>query len=437
MAAKWSNWAGDASCRPARIERPANRAELVDAVRRAAVEGQAVRAVGAGHSFGDLACTGGVLLRLDRLTRVLDVDRDSHLVKVEAGIGLRVMNETIWSHGLSLENLGDIDRQTVSGAISTGTHGTGSGFRNMSTQVEAVELALPDGSMIEISADSEPEALPAARIALGALGVIATVTLRVVPAFTLRRVDSPRPLGEVLENLDDLADGSDHFEFYVFPHTETALIRQSERTADEPRPRNAVSEFAQEIVLENWAMDAISRIGRAMPSRIPALARFAAGQVGRSEKVDRSYRVFASQRRIHFVEMEYAIPRRHAAEAIRSVLEVAERPELRVGFPIEVRFAAPDDSHLSPAHDRDTAYVAVHMYEGMPFEAYFRAVEEIMDGYGGRPHWGKRHFQTAATLAPRYPRWEEFLALRDRLDPRGAFRNAHLDRVLGPPSALA
>jgi L-gulono-1,4-lactone dehydrogenase len=432
MAKEWRNWAGDQRCLPTRIEAPANRAELVDAVARAGEEGLTVRAAGQGHSFTDIACTGGVMLDMSGLGRVLDVDRGSGLVKVESGIGLRPMNETIWGHGLALENLGDIDRQTISGAVSTGTHGTGSRFRNISSQLHAVELVLGDGTLLELSEDSDPDGIRAARVGMGALGVIASLTLRTVPAFSIRRIDSPLALDEVLERIDDLADGSDHFEFYVFPHTRTALMRQSERTDEEPRPKNPVSRFATEVVAENWIMGGIARLGRASPSRIPGLARFVSRQLGRTTTLDRSYRVYASQRRIRFTEMEYAIPRRHAAEAVTRVLEAAEHAEAGVGFPIEVRFVAGDDSMLSPAHERDTTYVAVHQYRGMAWEAYFRAVEEVMGSYGGRPHWGKRHFQTADSLAERYPRWRDFAAVRARLDPEGRFRNEYLDRVLGP-----
>ena len=433
MAKEWRNWAGDQRCLPTRIERPAGRGDLVEAVGRATEGGLTVRAVGAGHSFTDTACTGGVLLKMDRLNRLLDVDRDSGLVKVEAGMGLRALNETIWGYGMALENLGDIDKQTISGAVSTATHGTGSRFRNLSSLIEAIEVVLPDGTMIELSADSsERESLPAARVGLGALGVIATITLRTVPAFTIRRVDSPLPLEETLERIGDLADGSDHFEFYVFPHTETALLRQSERIEDSPKPPNPVSRYAQEVVVENWGMGAVARLGRAAPARIPALSRFISKRIGNATKQDRSYRVYASERRVRFTEMEYAIPRRHAVEAIEATLRAAENADPPVGFPIEVRFVEGDDAWLSPAFDRDTCYIAVHQFQGMAWENYFRAVEGVMDSFGGRPHWGKRHFQTAATLAERYPHWDDFRRVRARMDPDGRFRNQYLDRVLGP-----
>jgi L-gulono-1,4-lactone dehydrogenase len=437
MPTEWSNWAGDQRCMPAAIERPGTRAELVDVIGRAAAQQRPVRAAASGHSFTDIACTGGVMLRLEQLDRVLDVDRESGLVRVEAGIGIRDLAEALDPHGLALENQGDIDRQTLAGAISTATHGTGARFRNMSAQVECVELVLADGSVAELSADSDADVLRAARAGLGALGIIYAVTLRTLPAFTIRRVDRPAPLDETLARLDELPDRHDHFELYAFPHTDVAVLRESERTEERPRPRSRRREYVQEVVLENWVAEAYARVSRRFPSLTGPLGRALAGRIGRSVKVDRSHRVFASERRLRFTEMEYAIPREQGAEAVRRVLELIEREDLRVSLPIEVRFVAPDDAFLSPSHERETCYVAVHMYRGVAWERYFRGVEEIMDSYGGRPHWGKRHFQTADTLAPRYPRWADFQRVRSRLDPEGQFANAYTDRVLGPALSAA
>jgi FAD-linked oxidoreductase len=430
--ARWRNWAGDQSCAPATIEHPRTREELAEIVRRAAERGQRVRASASGHSFTEIALTDGVMIRFDNLGGILEVDREAGLVKAGAGIVLSDLGRRLDALGLALANLGDIDRQTLAGAISTGTHGTGARMPSLAVQVEAIEVVQADGSVSELSARAEPDELAAAAIGLGALGMIHAVTLRTVPAFTLRRVDRPRPLAETLERLDELDAACDHFEFYVFPHTNTALCRESVRTDEPPRPRPAAAVYAQEVVLENWVGGALTHVARRVPALRPALARLASRSVGRSVKVDRSFRVFASERRIKFTEMEYAIPREHAAEAVPRVLELASRPELGVGFPIEVRFAPSDELVLSTSHARDTCYVAVHQDPWLHWEPYFRAVEEVMDGYGGRPHWGKRHFQTAATLAPRYPRWSEFQELRRRLDPAGVFANAYIDRVLGP-----
>jgi FAD-linked oxidoreductase len=429
---EWRNWAGEQRCRPQAIERPANRDELAELVVAAAGRSQRVRVAGSGHSFTDIVLTDGLLLRLEGLDRVLAADRASARVKVEAGIVLSELNRRLNGLGLAFENLGDIDRQTLAGSISTGTHGTGERFQNISAQIEALELVLADGRALEVSADSDPDTLRAARVGLGALGVIYAVTLRGVPAYTLHRVDRPRPLAEVLESLDELVAATDHFEFYVFPHTETALCRESKRTDEPPRPRSRAAVYAQEVVLENWVGQLFAWGARYMPSQVPRLARAAAGNVGRSTKVDRSFKVFASERRIRFTEMEYAIPRQHAVEAVRRVLELAGRPEHRVAYPIEVRFVAGDDALLSPSHERTTTYIAVHQDRKLRWEPYFRGVEAIMSEYEGRPHWGKRHFQTARTLAPLYPRWDDFGRVRSELDPDGVFRNAYTDRVLGP-----
>lgn len=430
--AEWRNWAGDQCCAPVAIKHPGTREELSEVVSGAAARGLNIRASASGHSFTEIALTDGIMVRLDRLTRVLAVDRAAGLVKVEAGIVLGELNRRLDDLGLAFENLGDIDRQTLAGSISTGTHGTGARFRSVSAQIEAVEMVLADGSSLELSAAGDPAGLACARIGLGALGLIYAVTIRTVPAFTLHRIDSPRPLDETLDRLGELNQANDHFEFYVFPHTETALCRESRRTDEPPRPRPRAAVYAQEVMLENWLGRLFAFAGRHLPSQGPRLSRLAARGVGRSTKVDRSYRVFPSERRIRFTEMEYGIPREHAAEAVRRVLHLAGRPEHQVAYPIEVRFVAADDVVLSASHGRDTCYVAVHQDRRLDWEPYFRGVEEIMDSYGGRPHWGKRHFQTAEELAPRYPRWNEFQALRARLDLEGRFANAYTDRVLGP-----
>jgi L-gulonolactone oxidase len=431
MAAEWRNWTGDQRCVPAAILHPRTLDGLIYAVRQASEGGLAIHAAGSGHSFTDAALTSGAMVRIEALNRMLDVDRGTGLVKVEAGITLADLSALLWEYGLALENLGDIDTQTLAGAISTATHGTGARFRNLAAQVEALELVLADGSVIEVSEDADPAAFRAARVGVGALGVIYAVTVRAVPAFVMRRVDSPQPLEATLAGIDDLAARNEHFEFFVFPHTDTALVIERNRFEAPARPRGRVDAYVNEILIENYGMDALSRIARRFPTSIPRLANFAARQFSRTERTDRGYRIFASERRVRFTEMEYAIPREHGPDAVRGVLALVRERGFPVGFPIEFRLVAPDDAFLSPAHERETAYVAVHQYQGAPWEPYFRAVEEIMNSYGGRPHWGKRHFQTAETLAGRYPRWRDFQKVRARLDPEGRFSNAYADRVLG------
>jgi FAD-linked oxidoreductase len=430
-ATAWRNWTGDECCAPAAVVRPESTEDISEAIERAARKGRRVRVTGAGHSFSDIACTDGLMLKLDRLNSVLEVDRAACLVRVQGGITIRELNRQLDTHGLALENLGDVDAQSIAGAISTATHGTGARLRNISAQVHALTLVLADGSTLECSREHDPELFRAARVGLGALGVIADVTLQCVPAFTLHGVDAPAPLADTLERFGELALSNDHFEFYVFPHARTALTRANNRTDRAPQPRGRLSAYANDVILTNRVFELFCRTGRRFPSRIPQLNRLATRLVGHSERVGRSSEIFTSRRLVRFTEMEYALPREHTAEAVRRVLEAIERLGLAVPFPIEVRTVAPDDAFLSTAAGRNSGFVAVHMYEGMAWQPYFRAVEAIMDELDGRPHWGKRHFQDAHTLRPRYPDWDRFQAVRARLDPDGRFANAWTDRVLG------
>jgi L-gulono-1,4-lactone dehydrogenase len=436
MASLWRNWTGDQRCAPAEIAQPASEAELAEIIARARARALSVRAAGSGHSFTDIACTDGVMVRLGRMNRVLDADPATGRVRVQSGITLHELGERLAEHGLALENMGDIDAQTLAGALSTATHGTGARYGNLATQVASLRLVTADGSVAELDEDDEDrDGWLAARVSLGALGVISEVELRCVPAFTLHRIDEPRPLAETLERFHSLVEENEHFEFFAMPYTDVAMCRKTNRTERPPHPRDAVSAYVQDVLLENRALELFCRAGRAFPKAIPALNRRLAGFFSRTELVDRSHRVHPNRRDVRFTEMEYALPREAGPEVVRRVFDLIERRRLPVNFPIEVRAVAADDALLSPAHERPTTYIAVHTYQGMEFESYFRGVESIMDEHGGRPHWGKRHYQSAATLRERYPRWDSFQEVRGRLDPDGVFVNDYTRRVLGPVGA--
>lgn len=428
----WENWSGEQSCAPTRVATPDGIEAVVAEIERAAAAGQTVRPVGSGHSFTGLVPTDGVLLSLDRMDRVLDVNPQARRVRVQAGIPLHRLNDALAAHGLALENLGDIDRQTIAGAIATGTHGTGAGYGNLPSLVEALTLVTGTGEVLQCSREDDPELWRAARVSLGALGVVCEVELRCVDAFTLHAVDAPAPLEATVAAIDDLTAAADHFEFYAFPHADTALTRTNRRTTAPPAPRAAWKAWTSDILLTNHVFRAACEVGRARPALIPRVNRALTHVVRTQERVDRSDRVFASRRLVRFVEMEYALPRAALPDVLARARAWIEDTAFPVNFPMEVRFGAGDDALLSPAFDRDSAYLAVHVYRGMPWEPLFRAVEAICDEHGGRPHWGKRHFQTAETLRPRYPEWDRFQAVRERCDPRRVLANAHLDRILGP-----
>jgi len=424
----WTNWAGTHSCVPVAIERPKSAREVAGAVRRAAEAGRTVRAAGAGHSFSPCVPTGGALVQLGRLDRILDADPASGLVKAEAGITLAALNRGLQERGLALPNLGDIDAQSLAGALATGTHGTGARLPNLSAQVEALELVTGTGERRTLARE-DGDLLRAARVGLGSVGIVTAVTLRCVPAFRLRGVDATLPLEEVLATLDERADAHDHFEFWTFPHSPLALTRTNDRTDAPVDTPGRAGAWLHDVLLDNHALELLSRAGRRFPSAIPLINRFAAAAASGRERVDWSHRVFASPRLVRFDEMEYAIPREHAADAVREARTILERH--RVNFPVELRFVTADDALLSPAHGRDTAYVAVHVFEGMDGEAPFREVEKLMAGWGGRPHWGKRSFLSARELKTRYPAWEAFAAARAELDPEGRFENPWARRTLG------
>jgi L-gulono-1,4-lactone dehydrogenase len=432
--AQWTNWGGTYSCRPTRIESPASEEELVAIVKEAAARGERVKVIGTGHSFTDIGCTDGCLIRLDRYNKVLGVDREAATITAQAGITILQLSDALAHFGLAMENMGDVGYQTISGAISTATHGTGEKLGNISSQVVGLSLALANGSVLECSAAKKPEVFKAARVSLGALGAISTVTLRCVPSYNIRSLQEPHRLDELLESLDERCRENDHFEFFWWPHTERAQAITNTRTQDPPaesQRRTGFGAYVNDILLENHAFGLIQRAAQVNRAWIPRLAGFTAKTMTRKEVTDRSDRVFANTRLVRFAEMEYAIPRQHLVQAIRDIRAMIERTGFLISFPIEVRAVASDDIPLSPANGRDTGYIAVHVFNKFEYQPYFREVEAIMNQYEGRPHWGKLHFQTAATLRPRYPLWDKFIAVRDRLDPGGMFGNAYLERVLG------
>jgi FAD-linked oxidoreductase len=426
----WTNWARNQSANPAAVHHPTTEDELVAVVQRATTEDRTVKVVGTGHSFTDIACTEGDLIELDRYGSVVDIDPERLTVTVQAGIRLEELNERLERRGLALPNLGDIAYQTVAGATSTATHGTGLRFTGLADQIASMRLVLADGRVLECSPAADPEVLHCARVGLGALGIVSMMTLNVVPAFNLSVVEETFPVDTVLDALDDHVEGNDHFEFFWVPHTTMALTKSNNRTTEPLAPRTQLRQWYRDTFLQNYAFGALCRMGRRRPRWIPQLAR-AVAAAGRVSHVDRSYRVFTTPRLVRFYEMEYAIPRAACHEALGRIRRFIDESGLLINFPVEVRFTAADDIPLSTASGRASCYVAVHVFDGMEYLPYFQGVERIMDDYGGRPHWGKLHFQRAASLRPRYPEWDRFVAARDRLDPDRRFTNAYLQRVLG------
>ncbi|MGF0169650.1 D-arabinono-1,4-lactone oxidase [Streptomyces sp. Marseille-Q5077] len=427
----WRNWGGTVAARPAREVSPASVEELAAAIRRAGEDGLRVKAVGSGHSFTSIAATDGVLIRPQLLTGIRDIDREAMTVTVEAGTPLRRLNAALAREGLSLTNMGDIMEQTVSGATSTGTHGTGRESGSISAQIKALELVTADGSVLTCSEKENPGVFAAARIGLGALGVVTAITFAVEPIFLLSAREEPMRLDKVLSDFDELWAENEHFEFYWFPHTGSTNTKRNNRSAGPEKPVPQLRGLIEDEILSNGVFQVAQWVGRAAPAAIPTIARVSSKALSGRTYTDIPYKVFTSPRRVRFVEMEYAVPREAVVETLRELKAMVERSGLRVSFPVEVRTAPADDIILSTASGRDSAYIAVHMVKGTPYQRYFTAAEQIFTAHEGRPHWGKVHTRDAEYFARVYPRFGEFTALRDRLDPDRRFQNDYLRRVLG------
>jgi L-gulonolactone oxidase len=431
--ATWTNWGRTESANPARVVRPRDTAEVAAEVRAAVRDGLTVKAVGAGHSFTGAAVTDGVLVDTSALAGIRSVDALTGIAEVGAGSRLHDLSPLLWSNGLALASLGDIDRQAVAGAVSTGTHGTGLAWGGIAASVRALEIVLADGSVVRCSPSERAELFEAARVGLGAFGVVTALTLQCLPAFGIAATEAPMPLAQFVESADELAASHDHVEGFWFAHTDRVLALSKDHLPPGAplRPLPRLRAVLDDELLANVALGAVSQIGARWPARIPALNRAVTALISARSFSDRSYRVFANQRRIRFREMEYAVPLATWRDVLTDIRRWLDVPGRHIGFPLELRFTGADDPWLSMSHGRPTAYISVQTHWRQPHAAFFGAVERIVAGYGGRPHWGKLHGLDAERLAPLYPRFADVVRVRDAVDPGRVFANAYTARVLG------
>lgn len=417
---------------PTAVHEPTTTDEVAAIVRRAADAGERVKVIAGGHSFTDTAMTDGHLLSLDAMKRILDIGgRDGLDVRVQAGIRLHDLNQQLADRGLALPNLGDIDKQSIAGATATATHGTGAGLGNISTRIVGMEIVTGDGSVRRCTETDDPELLRVARVSLGALGIVTEVTLRCVPAFNLHAVETIEPLVDLLADFRTLMHSTDHVEFYWMPGSRRCQVKRNTRTELPAEPQSKAAYIRDKWIGENLAFGTVCRVGRRFPSLAPKVAKLITVGAPERDLIDRSDKIFCSPRKVRFLEMEYGVPIDAVPDAIGRIHDLLDTLPIKPMFPIEVRISAADDIPLSTANGRASGWIAVHQYVGVPHEAYFQGVESIMNDYNGRPHWGKMHFQTATTLAHRYPEWSTFQEWRDELDPNRTFTNAYLERVLG------
>ncbi|CAM3596985.1 D-arabinono-1,4-lactone oxidase [Nocardioides zeicaulis] len=431
---RWRNWSGLEEAVPEHVEEPADVAAVVDAVRRARRDGTTVKMTGTGHSFTAIAAPEHTLLTPGAMTGVLAVDREAMTATARAGTPLKELNLTLERLGLSLHNMGDIAEQTLAGATSTGTHGTGGVAAGLAAQLAGLELVDGTGEVVRASAEENPDVLDVARVGLGALGVLTALTFHVEPLFVVEAHEQPMRWDEALESYDDMVAASHHVDMYWFPHTDAMMVKQNVRTDLEPGeqdPPSALAAWWEDELVSNTVFGALCRVGSRVPALVPRINRLAGHALSERTYSDLAHRVFVSPRRVRFREMEYAVPREVGLDVLRECRRLVEASDWRVAFPVEIRTAPADDVPLSTSHGRDSFYLAFHVPMDTDHRAYFGGLEPVLREAGGRPHWGKVHTRTAADLAPAYDRFDDFLAMRERLDPYRVFANAYLRRVLG------
>lgn len=424
----WKNWAHTFESHPEKIYYPSSINEVCTIVKEATIEGQSIRVIGAGHSFTRLVESDEWLISLDALSGIESIDKDNGTVTIFGGTRLYHVGEELGREGFSQENLGDINVQSIAGAISTGTHGTGLQFGNISTQVVKVWLVTAAGEILPISKTENAQYFNACLVSLGTLGIIVKVTLKIIESPIYEYKSDQIEFSILKKNLTQLIESNRHFEFYLFPYSN--LVQIKTMNVSDQKPKSLRLHHFKNLLLENYLFFILSEVCRLFPNTCRFISRLSSISVGRISVSAHSYQLFATPRIVKFREIEYCIPLKHLLPAIQEIRECIELQKHKVHFPIECRMVKADDLWLSPSYKRDSAYIAFHMYKGMPYEEYFHDMEQIMKKYDGRPHWGKMHNCNNIDLYSLYPMFTDFLTIRNELDPYGLFLNGYLKELL-------
>ncbi len=416
----WVNWSGSVTSNPSTLAIPTGEAKLLTILKQASAERRRVRVVGTGHSFTPLCATDDLLVSLDQLQGLIHASPTDQTATFWAGTKLHAVGEPLWAHGMALANMGDIDRQSLGGAIGTGTHGTGPTLGNLSTQVVGLRLMTATGELIDCSLEHEPEIFRAAQVAMGALGIITQVTVRCLPAYDLHERTWVASFDECMAELDQHIAATRHFEFFWVPGNDVCAMKalqpmagtKNQQKESIPGTMGDFSEIPTELSIVPGTLS-------------PRLARYV-----QLPRTDRAYRIFPSERTRKFNETEFAIPAANGPACLREIRALMQTDYPDVAWPIEYRTLAADEIPLSPAYRRATVTLSVHQAADLPYQPFFTAVEAIFRNHQGRPHWGKIHTHRARDLEALYPEWNAFQAVRTRLDPAGRMLNSHLQDIL-------
>jgi FAD-linked oxidoreductase len=418
---QWSNWSRSVSAMPTQFVRPRTEAELAKLVSGA----RKVRVTGAGHSFMPLCETDGTLISLSDYEGTIEVAPDRKTVWAPAGWGLDRLTAALWAEGLSLINQGDINPQSLAGATATGTHGTGETLGSIATQACGFRLMQADGSVVECGPNRNVELYEAQRLSLGLFGVAVAIRIHVLPAYHLEERIERRPLGEMVERLDELAAATRHFEFFVFPYSDDVIFKTL-------HPAEPEGVFQPAADVDEKIFRTACRIGKAANFTIPTMQRLMMRLSGKaSRRIGPAYAIFPSERTVRFEEMEYEMPRTNGMATLTEAIAYIRRKRLPIAFPFEFRVTAADDIWMSPFNAGPAASISFHQYAGMAWRPPFAETETILRAGGGRPHWAKRHTLTADDVHRLYPKTPDYLRVREAADPGQKFVNADLARLFG------
>lgn len=423
----WQNWSGSVKFNPKHLFTPSTIEEVVSIVKKANIENKKIRVVGSCHSFTPLISTTDFLVSLDHLQGIISIDKEKQIAEVWAGTKLERLGQELYQCGFAQENLGDINIQSIAGALVTGTHGTGVQHGILATQIEEITVVLPNGEVLVCSKIKNIDLFKAIGVSLGLLGIVVKMKIRIKPAATYRFESKKIHEIDLYQQLDEMKKENEHFEFYMFPYSKNIQVK----LMNETRTKNHSFKFEKWKVatIENKAFWFLSEISRNLPKSSRMISRLSAQNVPNSKMVGPSFQLFSTVRNVKFNEMEYSIPKAQIVEATKEIQQEIIKNNFNVHFPIECRFVKADHFLISPASARDSAYIAIHMYKGMPHQDYFHRMEEILQRYSGRPHWGKMHNMTINQLHKLYPHLSQFLEIRSKLDPNNLFVNAYLGKL--------
>ena len=424
---EWRNWADTSTGTPNITFYPESIEDVCTIVKQASKENRNVRVVGAGHSFTKLVATNDYLISLDKLSGIESIDEREGIVTVLGGTRLFNIGSELAKKGYSQENLGDINVQSIAGAISTGTHGTGIEFGNIPSQVLELTIVNAQGEIMVFSEENHSDLFNASLISLGMFGIIVRVKLRIIKSPVYAYESKKVKFSELYTRFERYIYENRHFECYIFPFSDLVQIKTMNIT--DQQPQKLTIHNCKNLLIENYLFYVLSETSRLIPKTSSYISKFSAVGVSSTKVIAESHQLFATPRLVRFREIEYCIPLEFAKVALQEIRATIEERKYKVHFPIECRTVKADDIWLSPSYQRDSFYIAFHMYKGMPYETYFRDMEAIMQKYQGRPHWGKMHHKSKEELMELYPKFNEFRQKREELDPNNLFMNPYMSSL--------